>query len=338
MSRKTIVHLVDDTTAGGIMRMLDYIRTDPAMADLGQHEVVSVKRGQFSAPAVSADVIVSHLSVCWRSLPMLIALRARYAGQTLVHIEHSYTEAFVAARVRNQARFKTLLRTAYALFDRVVAVSAAQGEWLSRRGLVSAPTLTVIPSCVDLVPFLALEPVYRRPRVIGAIGRFETQKGFDTLIRAFRSAPDSELRLRLIGDGSDRAHLHDLAKGDSRISFVGYSADPASVMAGLDAVAMPSRWEAYGLVALEARAAGRPLLVAPVDGLKDHIVAGAKVVPGGSLAGWQGALTQLACAGPALHIDVTRARAEARATMADTPVLWKNMLDGAVRPETSAVA
>ena len=32
-----VVHLVDDTTAGGVMRVLDYIKTAPAMVDLANH-------------------------------------------------------------------------------------------------------------------------------------------------------------------------------------------------------------------------------------------------------------------------------------------------------------
>lgn len=332
MTNKTIVHLVDDANAGGVTRMLDYIRTAPGMAEIGHHVVQVVKRGRFSAPDVDADIIVSHLSVSWRNMPMLMALRARYAALTLIHVEHSYTEAFTATRVSNQKRFRTLLRTAYSLFDRVVAVSEAQGEWLERRGLVSAEALMVIPSCVDLSAFLELSPVYSQPRVIGAIGRFDAQKGFDILIKAFRALPNPELRLRLIGDGADRAALEELAEGDARISFVGYQSDPAAAMAKLDAVAMPSRWEAYGLVALEARAAGRPLLVSPVDGLKDHIADGARNVAEHSLDAWRDALTQLAATGPALHIDVARARSAARAAMPMAHERWKALL----APETRA--
>ncbi|MDV7144007.1 glycosyltransferase family 4 protein [Tropicimonas sp. TH_r6] len=326
MPLKTIVHLVDDTNAGGVTRMLDHIRTAPGMAEIGHHKLQVVKRGRFSAPDISGDIIISHLSVSWRTLPMLMALRARYAGLPLIHFEHSYTEAFTATRVPRQKRFMTLLRTAYSLFDHVVAVSEAQGRWMRQRKLVRADALRVIPSCVDLAPFLTLEPVYSQPRTIGAIGRFDTQKGFDILIKAFRATSNPDLRLRLIGDGVDRTELEALAAGDTRISFAGYQKDPVAAMATLDVVAMPSRWEAYGLVALEARAAGRPLLVSPVDGLKDHADQGARVVSGGTLESWREALEQLASAGPALHIETARARAAARASMYAVHASWKDLL------------
>jgi glycosyltransferase involved in cell wall biosynthesis len=54
--------------------------------------------------------------------------------------------------------------------------------------------------------------------------------------------------------------------------------DVAGFLAGVDVVAVPSRWEAYGMVANEAREAGRPVLVAPVDGLPEQVMGGGGLV------------------------------------------------------------
>lgn len=293
MSRARVVHLVDDTTAGGVMRVLDHILTAPEMGEMAQHSLVRVERGRVSLKRIEADVIVSHLAVSWRALPMLAALRARHPLTPLVHVEHSYTEGFVAANVRRKGRFATLLRLAYRLFDRVVAVSRAQGEWLTRSGAVRAAALRVIPSCVDLSEFRAVAPATGPLRVIGAIGRLDRQKGFDRLIRAFRDLPDPAVRLHVHGEGPELARLRDLAGADSRIAFKGFSADPVAAMRSVDVVAMPSNWEAYGLVAIEALSAGRRLLVNPVDGLTDHVPYGAQLVETASEEGWRRALSHL---------------------------------------------
>jgi glycosyltransferase involved in cell wall biosynthesis len=243
---------------------------------------------------VRADIIVSHLSINWRALPKLISFRARYATTPLVHVEHSYTEAFTALNVPSRTRFYTLLRTAYALFDRVVAVSETQGAWLRARGLVRRQALRVIASCVALERFRALPrsdaPVTR----FGAIGRLDRQKGFDLLVEAFKAVPNPSLRLKLFGDGPERAKLQSLADGDPRIRFRGFMASPEAAISSVDAVVMPSRWEAFGLVALEARAAGRPLALAVVDGLQDQIVADTFVVSGHATADWSDAIEALA--------------------------------------------
>ncbi len=293
MNRPHIVHLIDDVTAGGVMRVLQHLTSSPELARTARHSVRQVKKGALSLGRVDADIIVSHLSISWRSLPGLIGLRAMHPHLSLVHVEHSYTQAFSSLNVKNKTRFYTLLSGAYALFDRVVAVSHTQGRWLKDRNLVDEFAVRVIPSSVDLSAFLALPPASGRVRVLGAIGRLDHQKGFDTLIKAFVTCGGTDLRLKIFGDGPERDNLRAMAAGDTRIQFMGYSMDPVAAMASVDAIVMPSRWEAYGLVALEARAAGRPVLVANVDGLNDHIANGAIGVNGESVTLWARAIAAL---------------------------------------------
>ena len=116
-------------------------------------------------------------------------------------------------------------------------------------------------------------------RVFGAIGRLDRQKGFDTLVTAFRTLPQADIALHLYGQGEEEASLRALAADDPRIHFKGFAADPTRPYAEVDAVVMPSRWEAYGLVAIEALSAGRPVICADIDGMRDHAESGAKVVP-----------------------------------------------------------
>lgn len=295
--RPHVLHLIDDTTAGGVMRVLDHIQHDPAMAAGARHSVLAVSRGK-TLPAVRADVVVSHLTLNWRMLPALIVFRARHAMTPLVHVEHSYTGAFAALNVVARARFQTLLRTAYALFDRVVAVSEAQAGWMVARGLLGAEAVQVIRPVVDLSGFRTLPRPARPLRTIGAIGRLDRQKGFDVLIPAFRALTARDLRLEIFGEGPERAALEALAAGDPRITFRGLAA-PEQAMAAVDLVAMPSRWEAFGLVALEARAAGRPLLTSGVDGLAGQTEGETVTVPSLATADWTEALRRLLARGPA---------------------------------------
>lgn len=265
-----ILHLVDDTTAGGVMRVLDFLRTDREMAQTADHEVRPVKRGKIIGRLGPADVIVSHLAVSWRSLPALTALRATHPRTPLVHVEHSYTKGFVTHNVTNPLRFKSLLKLAYSLFDRIVCVSNGQADWMVASRLVHTDKLTTIQSCVDLSAFRALPAPAGPARVFAAIGRLDDQKGFDTLIKAFRRCADPDIELHIIGEGGQETALRTLAGPDSRIVFRGFQSDPVTALAGVDVVLMPSRWEAYGLVAVEALAAGRRLLCHNIDGLNDH--------------------------------------------------------------------
>jgi glycosyltransferase involved in cell wall biosynthesis len=87
--------------------------------------------------------------------------------------------------------------------------------------------------------------------------------------------------------------LRNLAQGDARIAFKGWSSTPADAISGVDAVVMPSRWEAFGLVAIEALAAGRPLMTSGIDGLSDHVKGGALNIAADTPREWAAALAKL---------------------------------------------
>ncbi|TRD15328.1 glycosyltransferase family 4 protein [Palleronia caenipelagi] len=306
MNRPTVLHLIDDMTTGGVTRVLQFLVENPSLAEQARHEIRSVRRNRVSRIRLEGDVLVSHLAMNWAGVPDLMRLRSLHAKTPLLHVEHSYTEAFVALNVPHKRRFVTLLRTGYSLFDRIIAVSHTQAEWFSRRRLARSETITVIQSATDLSRFRSLPPPEQPLLKIGAIGRLHRQKGFDLLIEAFRRTTRPDLRLDIFGEGPERQALKELAGSDPRIRFHGLAHDPVAAIASVDIVAMPSRWEAFGMVAAEAQAAGRPVLVNPVDGLRDQTSIGIIAVPEFSVASWSEAIEELAglTTSPAVARDV----------------------------------
>ena len=277
--RPVVLHLVDDTTAGGVMRVVDFLVTSDHLQAQARHITRQVARGRIRPERLKADIIVSHLTLNWRGLPGLVALRAANLRTPMIHVEHSYTAGFVTHNVPKPRRFLAMLRLGFAIFDKVVAVSVAQADWIRTNALCRADKVTAIPSCVDLSAFRAIPGRKGPVRVFGAIGRLDPQKGFDTLITAFRTLPQPDIALHIFGQGDEEASLRRLAAGDPRICFKGFSATPTLAFADVDAVVMPSRWEAYGLVAIEALSAGRAVICADVDGMNDHAAHGGMVVP-----------------------------------------------------------
>jgi D-inositol-3-phosphate glycosyltransferase len=285
--KQHVLHLVDDASWGGVNRLLDCLTGSGDQA-LDQHEVMRVERGTSKAPVFKADVIVSHMSACWKNLPYFSSLRATNPETPLIHVEHSYSEHFVALKVQKKDRFDDLLHLTYCLFDKIVAVSAPQAEWIARKHYCQVDQLVTISSCVRLGSFL--DVASRRPTgpyTLGCIGRFHEQKGFDLVVDAFVAANPANMRLLMIGDGPMKQSLVEKAKGHPQILFQGSTDTPSEAMALCDAVAMPSRWEPYGLVALEAMAAGRNVFCAQVDGLLQHISNGGIAVPQNTIEGWR---------------------------------------------------
>jgi glycogen(starch) synthase len=117
-------------------------------------------------------------------------------------------------------------------------------------------------------------------RLLG-IGRLLPFKGFDVALQAFRLVLDRVPRARftLAGDGPERPALEQLATRlgvREAVDFLGW-VHPARVpalMATATLVLMPSRWEGLPLVALEAQAAGRPVVASRAGGLPEALADG----------------------------------------------------------------
>lgn len=112
--------------------------------------------------------------------------------------------------------------------------------------------------------------------VIGAAGRLAAVKGLDVLLEAVArlSSEFPGLRLEIAGSGPDRRNLEEAARGagiQDRVAFLGWRGDLAPLLAGWDLFVQPSRAEGFGLAALEAMAAGVPVIASAVGGLLELI-------------------------------------------------------------------
>ena len=122
-------------------------------------------------------------------------------------------------------------------------------------------------------------PLSFDPPVLLYVGRLVRKKGVDVLIAALAKLRDRFANMRLVvaGDGeeSDRLKAHAAALDVAdRVSFVGSVArdDLFGLYAEASAVIVPSRVEPFGLVALEAAHAARPVIASAVDGLPEIVV------------------------------------------------------------------
>jgi glycosyltransferase involved in cell wall biosynthesis len=111
------------------------------------------------------------------------------------------------------------------------------------------------------------------------MGRHVPQKGFDTLVRAFADCVKEhriEQDLILAGDGKDHELLKNLASQlgiSSRVHFPGRvdHAKAVQLFKGADLFVLPSRHEPFGIVNLEAMAAGIPLIATRVGGVPEFV-------------------------------------------------------------------
>lgn len=122
---------------------------------------------------------------------------------------------------------------------------------------------------------LAERPVKAPPActpVVGALGRLHVNKGFDILLQAAALLRERgiSLKLQIAGDGPEDDTLKTLAArlglGTEDLTFTGWVTGPADYLAKLDLFVLPSRVEPFGLVVVEAMAAGVPVISSDIDG------------------------------------------------------------------------
>jgi glycosyltransferase involved in cell wall biosynthesis len=107
------------------------------------------------------------------------------------------------------------------------------------------------------------------------LARMHPVKGIDIFLRAVAATPG--LFAWIAGDGPERAAYEALAVrlglGD-RVRFLGWRDDRKALLAACDVVVLPSRYEPFGTVILEAWAMRRPLVATRADGARQYVTDG----------------------------------------------------------------
>lgn len=320
------------TAAATTVRVLHVVR--PAAGGIRQH-VLSLLRHMDRArfvPFVAAPADFLHslpgpelaapfpLEIAasfapWADLRTASRLAALSRGADVVHA-HGLRAGWVAALAHCRRPFP-LVVTAHNLADgagrlsrlglrligrraaKIVAVSEAVADSLAAQG-VPRSKIGVIPNGVDVDSFAerlsrdeTREALGVPPDafVVGCIARLSPEKGVDVLLGVAAHSPG--IVFLVAGDGPQRAALE--ARLPPNVRMLGRVADTRPLLGAVDVLAVPSRQEGQGIVALEAMAAGVPVVASRVGGLAGMLTDGATallVVPDNPAA-LAGALARL---------------------------------------------
>lgn len=189
-------------------------------------------------------------------------------------------------RFRRRAWVRLLNRRTMRHVHRVIAISQAVAEFVVAVEGCDPGRVVTIPYGFAM-PSGSLGRVESRlglgyadaDQLVGVVARLTAQKGVDVLIDAFAALSTTHPRLHLlvVGDGPDRTWLERRAAAagvGARVRFTGWLDDSSAVLAACDVMVVPSRWEGFCLAAVEAMAAGRPLVASDVDALREVVVDG----------------------------------------------------------------
>lgn len=210
-------------------------------------------------------------------------LVARLVGVPITLItEHDYPRPLGGLRDK-------LLPTLTHLVDGVITVSHFSRQLLTNKPYPSHK-IAVVHNGIDLDEFNYLSekttekiertaPAEPDRFTIGYLGRLEPHKGIDDLLHAtaLLLPIQPNLHVEISGDGPERPSLEALAQAlgiANHVHFLGRVPNAANFLRQLDIFVLPSRFEAFGLVAAEAMAVGTPVIVTNAGGLPEVVADG----------------------------------------------------------------
>ena len=204
----------------------------------------------------------------------VFALYAAWRAGIPVRICHNHTTASWSEGARTV--LKVLLRPWNRLFATAFFACGKQAaEWMYGRKRVAAGKVLILPNAIDsdTYAFDAYTRLKIRQElgidetafVVGHVGRFMKQKNHRFLIQIFSllSKAVPKAVLLLIGEGKLEAEIRELAEqlsiGD-RVIFAGVRDDVGRIYSAMDVFCLPSFYEGFPVVLLEAQANGLPVV------------------------------------------------------------------------------
>jgi glycosyltransferase involved in cell wall biosynthesis len=284
-SRESRARLPAHESGGGV----EVVRVPNLLPWLRGRANLSTPRGMGrAARALVANADVLHIHE-FRAVEALLAVpEAARQGVPVLLSPHG-TLTLTTGRSRLKAAWDRWLSPGIARqIGGVVALTEAEAEDVARlwaRLRLPPPPVRVVPNGVDvheIAPSAAARADFRHRYGLGNavvclfMGRLQARKGVIVLADAFRAAgvPDSKLVIAGPDEGM-RAALE--ARHDPHLVLTGYL-DPQERLAALaaaDVFALPATGEGLSMAALEALAAGLPVILSPGCNLPEVEPAGA---------------------------------------------------------------
>jgi glycosyltransferase involved in cell wall biosynthesis len=200
------------------------------------------------------------------------------AGALMAYGLKLFSKFILVTTVHNEWQRSAILM---GVGDRVIAVSSSVRDSMKDRGISDAK-LRIVRNGPLGSPrrrgAVTEKILLRRPAIITIAGLYR-RKGISDLILAFERVASAHpsASLYIVGDGPHREEFVALANASQvcdRISFLGFLADPRSVLCQADIFVLASHSEPFGLVLAEAREAGCAVVGTSVGGIPEVLEKG----------------------------------------------------------------
>jgi glycosyltransferase involved in cell wall biosynthesis len=348
MSSGRIAFFLSELHGGGAQRVIvnlvnELVRREQAV-DLVLAKAEGVYLCQVSAKARIVDLKASRLITSFPSLvnylksdrpkclisglegANLLAIwakaLARVETKTIITVHNTLSQESKNYTHTRRKLLPFLIRHFYPWADDIVAVSQGAAKSLANETNLPSTRIKIIynpvvtPELIEMSQQPVTHPWFlpqKLPIILG-VGRFNRQKDFTTLIRAFaRVRQKRKARLIILGEGQERLHLENLIQDlglNDEIFLPGFVENPYAYMAKANLFVLSSAWEGFGNVLVEAMACGTTVISTDCESGPREILAGGKY---GKLVGVKNpealALAILSALDAPLEAEILRSRA-----------------------------
>lgn len=229
-----------------------------------------IKKGQY-------DVVHVHLfpSFYWVSFASKLIFKNKPKFVFTEHNTHN--------KRRETGYLRIIEKFVYSSYDKIISISQQTQinliKWLKSK---NNGRFLVIENGIDLKKFKEAKPYLKHEInskfdedtiLICMVGRFFEQKDQPTLIKAMKHTP-ANVHLLLVGEGPLKVKNEELVKQvnlEERVHFLGFRDDVPRILKTVDIVVLSSKWEGFGLAAVEGMAAGKPVVASDVPGLREIV-------------------------------------------------------------------
>ena len=191
------------------------------------------------------------------------------------NIKWIFSEHGAHNRRRTLKIFKILDNFTYSRYSKIVCVSK-QVEFALLNWIPSNKGKTkVISNAVPIPKFL--NPCSVKTYDILFVGRLVREKGIDILLKAIKILKNKyskNLKIAIVGDGELKENLNNLTVElgvNKEVKFFGVRKDVKELMVSSKIFVLPSRWEGFGLVIVEAMSNMLPVIATNVGGVPELI-------------------------------------------------------------------
>ncbi|MDJ0707852.1 MAG: glycosyltransferase [Leptolyngbyaceae cyanobacterium MO_188.B28] len=184
-----------------------------------------------------------------------------------------------------QQLFLTIIKHCYSQADHVLTLSQGSAEEMAHDFGIAPTRVSWIYNPIHLHQIrqtLQTKPANNliEGRYIVAVGRLHPQKGFEDLLKALKRCHQhyqlNDLQLIIIGEGNHRSVLEEQIQAlnlQHYVKLVGFVNNPWSYVAAAQIFVLPSLWEGFAHVVVEAMACQTPVIATDCDyGPKEIIV------------------------------------------------------------------